>query len=212
MTHDDLSLELFFNTKSTEKSFSWEEDGCQIDFFSHWLSPKDADSLMNTLVSNQNWQQPKIKIFEKEHPIPRKVSWLGEASYSYSGLTHPPSPWPAALSFIKKRLEDELNQPFNGCLLNLYRDGGDNMGWHADDEKELGKEPLIASLNLGATRTFRFKAKKGVQRTPPPPTLLTHGSLLVMKGKTQQFFHHSIPKEKNAIKPRLNLTFRTLTR
>lgn len=179
-----------------------------MNYHPDWLAKEAADSLLKTLTENIEWTQPRVKVFGKEHEVPRIVAWVGEKAYSYSGLTHDPSPWPSSLIPIKKRLEDELDAEFNGCLLNLYRDGQDCMGWHADDEKELGREPTIASMSLGHRRKFQFKPKKGLTLPPPPDVFLEHGSLLIMKGKTQEQFLHGISRSKKIRGIRINLTWR----
>jgi alkylated DNA repair dioxygenase AlkB len=128
-----------------------------------------------------------------------------DAVYVYSGSRFVPHPWPGVLVPIRERLERELGALFNSVLGNLYRDGNDRLGWHRDGERELGPTPVIASVSLGATRRFRFRARKGATSLGID---LTHGSLLVMSGHTQDHYLHSVPKTARAVGPRINLTFR----
>src|SRR5262249_13523909 len=138
--------------------------------------------------------------------------WYGDrgASYVYSGLRNEPQPWTPALSELRAGVEASAAHTFNSVLLNYYRDGNDSMGWHRDNEPELGPRPLIASVTLGATRRFRFRevrpAVAGNRKTHEIE--LTHGSLLVMRGETQSAWEHGIPKVRDLTDPRINLTFR----
>ncbi len=141
--------------------------------------------------------------------MPRLTCWMGDAAYSYSGLVNPPAPWHPLVRAIRDRAEGLAGGPFNGVLLNLYRDGADSMGWHADDERELGPAPVIASVSLGAVRRMRFKPKKG--RVGETLSLdLPGGSVLVMRGGTQADWLHEIPRTKRPTSPRVNLTFRRI--
>ncbi|MCY1541266.1 2OG-Fe(II) oxygenase superfamily protein [compost metagenome] len=142
--------------------------------------------------------------------MPRLVAWYGdpEAGYRYSGLTHQPLPWTPLLAQIRTRVEKAVGQRLNGVLLNYYRDGQDSMGWHSDDEVELGVNPLIASLSLGGTRRFDLR-RKGQNRIEHS-LLLNHGSLLVMGGPTQHYWQHQVAKTRSHCAPRLNLTFRLI--
>ena len=157
------------------------------------------------------WRQDSIKVWGKEHLQPRLTAWHGDhgAGYTYSGLRMEPQPWSALLLSIKADLEVAAGTRFNSVLINLYRDERDSVGWHSDDETELGKHPVIASLSLGATRTFKMKHKARKQEKVLQIDL-THGSLLVMSGSTQQFWMHAVDKERVPTQPRINLTFRTI--
>jgi alkylated DNA repair dioxygenase AlkB len=166
----------------------------------------------NQLYKNQNeidWQQDEIKLFGKVHPLPRLQAWHGERGtvYSYSGLEMQPKAWTPILLKLKKLIDSKLDHKFNSCLLNLYRDGKDSNGPHSDNEKELGENPLIASLSLGEERLFRLMKKKEKKKID---LLLPSGSLLVMKGPLQKHWKHTIPKSLRALGPRINLTFRTI--
>jgi alkylated DNA repair dioxygenase AlkB len=174
-----------------------------------FLLPADADKLLAELRAEVAWEQRNIRIFGQEVPQPRLTAWYGDpaARYTYSGLTWEPLPWLPALLSVRQRLENATQTSYNSVLLNYYRDGRDSMGWHADDEPELGPAPAIASLSLGATRRFRLRPRAG--QTHPSLSLdLPTGSLLLMRGPTQQHWQHALPKTARPIGPRLNLTFR----
>lgn len=176
----------------------------------HWLAPACADLWFRQLLEQTPWQQPRVRLYGREYPVPRLLAWYGDAgaSYRYSGLTHQPLPWTPLLAQIRARVVEAVGQPLNGVLLNYYRDGQDSMGWHSDDEPELGANPLIASLNLGATRRFDLR-RKGQGRTEHS-IWLEPGSLLVMRGPTQHHWQHQVAKTRSPCAPRLNLTFRLI--
>jgi alkylated DNA repair dioxygenase AlkB len=179
-------------------------------YLPQWLAAPLADAWLAELIEQTPWQQPQISLYGRRVAIPRQVAWYGDAqaSYRYSGLQHEPLAWTPMLATLRERLQDELGQPFNGVLLNYYRDGQDAMGWHSDDEPELGHEPLLASLSLGATRRFDLR-RKGSQRIEHS-IALEHGSLLVMGGATQHHWQHQIARTRKVRAPRLNLTFRLI--
>ncbi|MDP2245279.1 alpha-ketoglutarate-dependent dioxygenase AlkB [Pseudomonas sp.] len=182
----------------------------ELDFKPQWLDPLTADRWLALLLEQTPWQQPHVRLYGRQHPVPRLVAWYGdaEASYRYSGLTHQPLAWTVLLAEIRTRLVATVGQPFNGVLLNYYRDGQDSMGWHSDDEAELGVNPLIASINLGGTRRFDLR-RKGQSRIEHS-LALNHGSLLVMGGPTQHHWQHQVAKTRSPCAPRLNLTFRLI--
>lgn len=182
----------------------------ELDFLPHWLDAATADLWLTELSAQTPWQQPQVQLYGRHYPVPRLVAWYGdaEASYRYSGLTHQPLPWTPLLAEIRARLVEAVGQPLNGVLLNYYRDGNDSMGWHSDDEVELGANPLVASLNLGGTRRFDLR-RKGQSRIEHS-LVLNHGSLLVMSGPTQHYWQHQVAKTRSACAPRLNLTFRLI--
>lgn len=175
------------------------------DFFSTEESQHYFESLRESLA----WEQKEFKIFGKTVLMPRLIAWYGDAgkSYSYSGITHEPNPWTKELLEIKARVEAASKASFNSVLVNLYRDEKDSMGWHSDDEPELGKNPLIASVSFGGVREFQFKHKTKDLRQS---VQLANGSLLIMAGECQHHWLHRIPKTKKAIPARMNLTFRLI--
>ncbi len=181
-----------------------------IQLIPDFLTPAQADDLLQQLKTTIHWEQRSIKMFGKVLPQPRLTAWYGDpdARYTYSGLTWEPLPWTDALTSVKTQLETATQLSFNSVLLNLYRNGQDSMGWHSDDEPELGKNPAIASLSLGATRRFHLQHRSN--KTLKHPLDLTHGSLLLMQGPTQHHWRHQLPKSKRVTEPRINLTFRTV--
>lgn len=168
----------------------------------------DPDALMRVLRSETPWRQNHLRFGERVVPEPRLVSWHGEAAYTYSGLTLAPNPWTPTLTALRERLEEITEASYNTVLLNLYRTGRDSIGMHADNEPELGREPVIASVSLGSERRFKFQRADGTGR--PVAIDLAHGSLVVMRGATQRNWKHGIDKVASAGE-RINLTFR-LTR
>ena len=176
-----------------------------------FLPSKRASQLQELLTEQVAWRRDHVQLFGKRHPIPRLHQWYGEpgAIYRWSGIEMQPQPWLDELVLVRDRLQNLLDQTFNSTLINLYRDGNDSMGWHADDEKELGGQPVIASISLGSTRDFLLRPKdKSTGATQSIP--LTHGSLLLMKGQTQHQWQHSLPKRLRCREPRINLTFRQI--
>lgn len=186
-------------------------DGADLALWADWLPPTEADTLLANLRGTVPWETHVIRMFGREVASPRLSCWIGDpgASYVYSRTRFEPHPWPPALAALRARLEQACGATFNSVLANLYRDGNDAMGWHSDDEKELGPAPVIASLSLGAPRRFVFrpKAMRG------PATLeraLPHGSLLRMAGQTQRLYQHALPRMARVEAPRINLTFRRI--
>lgn len=169
-----------------------------------------ADRLFEALTEEIAWKQEPIRIFGKMVLQPRLTAWYGDEgrSYSYSGITMTPMSWTPSLLEIKARVEDIFGMSFNSALLNLYRDEKDSVGWHRDNEKELGPNPTIASVSFGVTREFQFRhgTEKNLRVTLPLP----HGSVLLMSGETQHHWHHAIPKKRTSLGPRINITFRSL--
>jgi alkylated DNA repair dioxygenase AlkB len=179
-----------------------------------FLSPTAAAELLSELTATLTWRHEPIKLFGKEVLQPRLTAWHGDptARYAYSGLTLEPQPWTPALQQLRQQVETAAQTQFNSVLLNLYRHGQDSMGWHADDEPELGPAPVIASVSLGATRRFRLRPRDPQRIAHAPVSLdLTTGSLLLMRGTTQQHWLHAVPKTDRPTEPRLNLTFRLVT-
>jgi alkylated DNA repair dioxygenase AlkB len=176
----------------------------------NFLNAEDADIAYESLLQNIKWKQYHIKMFGKLLAQPRLTAWHGSAglNYSYSGLNLAPEPFSKELLTLKAKIEQVGSTQFNSVLLNLYRNERDSMGWHADDERELGINPVIASLSLGQTRKFQVKHK--LNKDLNLNLLLTHGSLLLMKGEMQHYWQHAIPKSKNSCSQRINLTFRNI--
>lgn len=180
----------------------------ELAFDPNWLPAAWADALYEDLRASVPWDVHRIRLFGREHDSPRLSCWIGDpgASYRYSGTRFEPHPWPPALQAVRERLQREEGWRFNSVLANRYRDGGDAMGWHSDDEPELGGAPVIASLSLGAARRFRLKHR---QRPELKAALeLPHGSLLVMSGATQRNYRHALPRTAKPVGERINLTFR----
>ncbi len=183
-----------------------------LDYRADWVDSDTADAWLQELILATPWTQPEIRLYGRQVAVPRLVAWYGDsqAAYRYSGLQHEPLAWTPLLQEVRQRLERETGHRFNGVLLNLYRDGGDAMGWHSDDEGELGRNPVVASLSLGAERRFDLR-RKGSGRIQHS-LLLGHGSLLVMSGATQHHWQHQIARTSKVSQPRLNLTFRLIHR
>lgn len=169
------------------------------------------DALFRLLYDETPWEQRTITLYGREILQPRLIAWYGEHSYTYSGLRLEPRPWTAALDKLKNIMSDLCQTPFNGVLLNLYEDGQHSIGMHADDEPEFGYHPTIASISLGAERVIEFERKdKAVSQIAPVKIPLISGSVMVMKGATQEYWKHGIKKTKESVGPRINLTFRNI--
>ena len=182
----------------------------KISYDEHFLSHNEASTYFDVLRKETDWQQDRIKVFGKEYDQPRLTALFANNKnpYTYSNITMHPAPFSAVLLEIKSKIEKTLNQTFTTCLLNLYRNGKDSNGWHADNEKELGINPVIASVSLGAERLFHMKHR--TDKTQKLRLNLAHGSLLVMSGSTQHHWLHQIPKTKKNVGERINLTFRII--
>jgi len=167
------------------------------------------DDLLHELINDTVWRQEEITLYGKTHRQPRLSAWYGgkEINYCYSGISMQPRPWSQTLLSLKARIESLVARSFNSVLLNYYRDHRDGMGMHSDDESELGKQPVIASLSLGEERTLLLRHRYDLNTLKLP---LPSGSLLVMKGSTQSYWKHGIMKQKQRCGPRVNLTFRTI--
>jgi alkylated DNA repair dioxygenase AlkB len=169
----------------------------------------ESDLLFAKLQVDLAWQEEAIFIYGRWVKVPRLMCWYGDpdTDYRYSGVNHQPMPWTPALQAIRETVERQCQCTFNSVLANLYRDGKDSMGCHADDEKELGPNPVIAALSLGDQRLFKLHHKKGKEKLD---IVLGHGDLLVMAGTLQHHWMHSVPKTKKLKTPRINLTFRKI--
>jgi len=185
-----------------------ERDG-DVYYIAHFLNESDADSLYRKLIKGLDWHEEQIKIVGKNITVPRLVCWYGDAGalYTYSGIAHNPIPWTSTLLDIKDKIETISEHRFNSVLANLYRHEGDSMGWHADKEKSLGKNPFIASLSLGESRVFKLQHNKSKEIVE---LSLSSGSLLLMGGALQHHWRHCVPKTKQNKSARINLTFRSI--
>ena len=169
----------------------------------------DDETLMRRLIAESDWRQERITVYGKSYLQPRLSAWYGDFGYRYSGIRLAPAPWTALLAEIKRRIEALTASDYNSVLLNYYRDHNDRMGMHADDEPELGSQPAIASLSLGATREFRLQHRHDRNR-PTIKLPLPSGSLLLMRGETQRYWKHGILRQREPCGARINLTFRKI--
>jgi alkylated DNA repair dioxygenase AlkB len=201
-----------FNQEPKKRQFQKikVKDG-EVWYMENFIPLVKAETYFKNFQEQINWRQEGIRMYGKTYPVPRKTAWYGYEgfNYKYSGILCNPEPWTKELLGIKKVIESFLpDSDFNSVLLNLYRDGSDKVSWHADDEKGLGLNPLIASVSLGATRRFDLKHK-----TDPNEKLqleLKSGSLVIMKGALQHNWLHQIPVQKKISESRINLTYRTI--
>jgi alkylated DNA repair dioxygenase AlkB len=182
----------------------------EIIYYPHFFDKEEADSIYAELTNEIPWQQDEITVYGKKHLQPRLTALYGNEGkpYSYSNIKMQPHPWNLLLQKIKSKVESVSDVNFTTVLLNYYRDGKDSNGWHADNEKELGTNPIIASISFGAERTFQLKHNSNIDQKKS--IVLEHGSLLLMKGTTQHFWKHQIPKTAKPVGPRINLTFRVI--
>lgn len=181
----------------------------EIDFYEDFLTENEANRLIHRMETSIDWQEEHLRMGGRTIRVPRQVAWHGDAGavYQYSGVRHEPQPWTPELLALRTRLEDFCGHRFNSVLGNRYADGQDGMGWHADNEQELGHEPFIASLSLGAERRFdiRHNATREILHLSLGP-----GSLLTMGGVFQSHWQHRIAKAAGITRPRINLTFRLI--
>ena len=193
-----------------EEPYSLNLPDATVIYYKNMLSDEEAASYYETLLEEISWRHDDIKLFGKIYPQPRLTALYSSNTkpYSYSNITMVPEPFTASLQAIKQQVEAIAGVTFTTCLLNLYRDGNDSNGWHADNEKELGKNPIIASVSLGAPRLFKFRHI--INKSHTAKMVLEPGSLLIMKGSTQHHWHHQLPKTARKVAPRINLTFRII--
>jgi alkylated DNA repair dioxygenase AlkB len=185
-----------------------DNDGL-VNYYGKILAYQEANQYLDLLMQNILWKNDEVILFGKHIVTKRKTAWYGDSDYlyTYSNITKQALPWTKELSDLKQMVEEFAGVKFNSCLLNLYHNGNEGMGWHSDDEKSLGKDNTIASLSFGAERKFLLKHKHTKQIIS---LVLEHGSLLIMKDATQRNWLHSLPKSKDIVQPRINLTFRTI--
>ena len=203
----------YFWTMSTlfpHEKLVFDLPNASIEYYPNFFDADKSKMLLDKLLTDIPWQQDIITVFGKTHPQPRLTALFGNEGkqYSYSNIVMQPHSWNALTMFIKSEIEEVCNENFTTVLLNLYRDGKDSNGWHADNEKELGRNPVIASVSFGAERIFHLQ-----HNSIPDAKLkitLENGSLLLMKGETQHFWKHQIPKTAKSIAERINLTFRII--
>lgn len=201
-----LSMMKFIGDKQVRKNLL-PCDG-EVFYYPDFFSSEIADDYFKRLLKEVVWKEEAIRIFGKQVLQPRQTAWYGDKDYAYSSIVMPKADWVSVLPEIKAQIETVTECTFNGVLLNHYRDGKDSMGWHRDNEKELGERPVIASVSLGQAR--RFLLRHRAEPSLKIEILLEHGSLLIMQGLTQQAWEHSLPKTLRVQKPRINLTFRHL--
>ena len=175
----------------------------------NFFNQVDSNELLKKLISDLPWESMAIKMFGKDITIPRLQCWVGDkgCDYKYSGKKLNRQDWTTDLIMIREKIYKELNIDFNSVLVNYYRDGKDSMGWHSDNERELGPSPTIASISLGSERVLVFRNKINKEVLPIPQT---HGCLILIDGKTQKNWQHAIKKTRKVIGPRINLTFRNI--
>jgi alkylated DNA repair dioxygenase AlkB len=183
-----------------------------LHYHPQFFCKETADRLLLNLKDKIEWTQNTIRFYGKESLVPRLEAWYGDPgkSYAYSGIHMNPKPWTEDLIEIKQAIEKQAGATFNSVLINYYRDGKDRVAWHSDDEKELGQNPVIGSVSLGAERKFKLRHKKHKENGHKAEILLQHGSFLLMKGPTQHHWLHEIPRTAKPIGPRINLTFRVI--
>ena len=184
-----------------------ELSDAEIGYWGDFFSPDEARSSFDELRAEIRWERHRVRIRGREVECPRLSGWQGDATYAYSGLKLRPAPWTPRVAAVRRRIEAATGEAFNSVLANLYRDGSDRLGWHADDEPELGPAPVIASASFGAPRRFLLCPKRGGASVP---IVLEPGSLLVMRGATQRHWLHSVPPTRRPVGPRINLTFRRI--
>jgi alkylated DNA repair dioxygenase AlkB len=181
-----------------------------IVYYPNFFEKSKSDMFLKKLYEETPWQHDEITVYGKTHLQPRLTALFGNEGkpYSYSNVVMQPHPWNALLTHIKEEVETVCQVRFSTVLINLYRDGRDSNGWHADNEKELGRNPIIASVSFGESRVFQLQHNTINQAKQK--IILENGSLLIMKGETQHFWKHQIPKTNKKIDKRINLTFRII--
>jgi alkylated DNA repair dioxygenase AlkB len=184
-------------------------DNGEYIFIPNFFNKLDSDNFLQSLKENIEWKQESMNMYGKKIDFPRLTAWYGDSDkpYSFSGIKLNPAPWNEILLNIKNKIELESSVKYNSVLLNRYRNGNDSISWHTDAEKELGRNPVIASVNFGATRKFQLRH---IHTKEKLEVELTHGSLLIMQGELQHFWQHQVPKTAQNVSERINLTFRTI--
>ncbi len=193
----------------TDSSRNWLPCDGAVNYFGIVLNGSVAGETFNQLMHTIAWKNDEVMMFGKKIVTKRKMAWYGDedVSYTYSKIERKAIAWTKELVMLKQLAEKLSGNIYNGCLLNLYHSGGEAMGWHADNEKDIVANSAIASFSFGAERKFAFKHRQTKQSVS---MLLEHGSLLVMKGETQTHWLHRLPPTKSVLSPRINLTFRLM--
>lgn len=203
-------VEHFFSKKVSDRSVEYFLENDTVDWRTAKWKQMTPEQLAVVRFSNILWKQDSIKLYGKTIPLPRLTAWYGDngKSYTYAGIKSEPNAWNKGLLYLKKETERLTGVDFNSVLLNWYRDGEDYLNWHADDEKELGLNPEIGSVNFGETRDFLLR--RNIDATQKIVLPLKHGTLLIMRGELQHHWQHSVPKRKRVNGSRFNLTFRRI--
>ncbi len=198
------------NSLFPSEAIHFELPDAEIIYYPDFFDKEKGDVFFEKLKTEIPWQQDDITVFGKTYPQPRLTALFGNEGkpYSYSNIVMKPHAWNSSLMFIKNEIEEVCDESFTTVLLNYYRDGKDSNSWHADDEKELGRNPVIASVSFGAERSFHLQ--HNTIKEQKLKINLEHGSLLIMKGATQHFWKHQIPKTAKPVGSRINLTFRII--
>ncbi len=173
-----------------------------------WIARREADALLEAFHAELTWEQREVVLFGRRVLQPRLIAWAGELGYRYSGQTLEPRAFTPAVERLLRRVSERAGVPFNHVLVNRYRDGDDSMGFHADDEPELGEDPVVATVSLGTTRRFVLKPRR--RRGARCTFDLGHGSLLVMGGTCQRHYYHGVPRQPGLLGERISLTFRQI--
>lgn len=178
-------------------------------FYPDFFTKSESDKYLLILKNNIRWKQESMNMYGKQIMFPRLTAWYGDNDkpYSFSGITLSPHSWTDELLDIKNKIEPITKTKFNSVLLNQYRNGNDSISWHTDAEKELGQNPIIGSVNFGATRKFQLRHMQTKEKIEIE---LTHGSLLIMQGESQHYWQHQVPKTTQKVNERINLTFRVI--
>lgn len=207
-------IDLFGNTIPSNSNNKIKSGLTQIEngeylFYPDFFTKSDSDLFLQKMKENIAWKLESMSMYGKQVNFPRLMAWYGDndKSYSFSGKTFEPQTWTKELIEVKEKIEPISKVVFNSVLLNLYRNGNDSMSWHTDAEKELGRNPVIASVNFGATRKFQLRH---IHTKEKLEIELTHGSLLIMQGELQHYWQHQVPKTSKVVGERINLTFRVI--
>jgi alkylated DNA repair dioxygenase AlkB len=196
--------ELF--TSGTRGRISYDLPDCDLLLIDNFFGKEESDAYYNVLLNNTQWLEYEMPMYDKMVTAPRMISWYGDSNRRTSNPD-----WPAELLIIKEKVEMETQIHFDGVLLNLYRNGNDGVGWHSDKTSSINKDMNIASVTFGETRMFRLR-HKFLKHIPQVEIPLYHGSFLLMAGSTNSYWEHQVPKTARDILPRINLTFRQVTK